>query len=153
MDDLFINIHPTADWRVCLRRCTDGSTRAGIHHHVSAVLYTADGLSAILWHGRRRRTVRVFLSLYGFTWTTFHWTIDARSISLLRSVCRLVDERLVVLSFSGSEIEAQHYPSPSSYPPSNPSLEAQIPALRPKSQSEGPNPRLEAQIQASRPKS
>ena len=37
-------------------------------------------------------------------------------------------------------------------PPSNPSLEAQIPASRPKSQSRGPNPKLEAQIQASRPK-
>ena len=38
-------------------------------------------------------------------------------------------------------------------PPSNPSLEAQIPVSRPKSQSRGPNPSLKAQILASRPKS
>ena len=41
------------------------------------------------------------------------------------------------------------------FPPvysSNPSLEAQIPAQRPKSQSLGPNPSLEAQIQVLRPK-
>ena len=38
-------------------------------------------------------------------------------------------------------------------PPSNPSLKAQIPVSRPKSQSWGPNPSLKAQILASRPKS
>ena len=38
-------------------------------------------------------------------------------------------------------------------PPSNPSLEAQIPVSRSKSQSQGPNPSLKAQILASRPKS
>ena len=44
-------------------------------------------------------------------------------------------------------------PPPPSLPPSNPSLEAQIPVSRPKSQSRGPNPSLKAQILASRPKS
>ena len=39
----------------------------------------------------------------------------------------------------------------SSVPPSNPSLEAHIPALRPKSQSQGPGPSLEAQIPALNP--
>ena len=38
-------------------------------------------------------------------------------------------------------------------PPSNPSLKAQIPVSRPKSQSRGPNPSLEVQIQVLRPKS
>ena len=38
-------------------------------------------------------------------------------------------------------------------PPSNPSLEVQIPVLRPNSKSWGPNPSLRAQILASKPKS
>ena len=42
---------------------------------------------------------------------------------------------------------------PPAHSPSNPSLEAQIPAWKPKSQSQGPNPSLEAQIPTLRLKS